>query len=81
MNNTSLVLGSALHIACADNVPNRFDVLRLLLENGADPNIIVKSEEGLLLQSVIAEYITSNVNNLSPGIIKLLLRHGAKVSV
>lgn len=79
VNNTSLVLGSALHIACADNVPNRFDVLRLLLENGADPNIIVKSEEGLLLQSVIAEYITSNVNNLSPGIIKLLLRHGAKI--
>ena len=81
VDNTSPVLGSALHIACADCVPNRFQVLRLLLENGANPNVVAKSDEGLLLQPVLAEYITSNTNNLCPDVIKLLLRHGAKVLV
>lgn len=79
VNNTSSVLGSALHIACADNVPNRCDVLKLLLENEANPNIVAKSEEGLLLQPILAEYISSNIYNLNPDVIKLLLRHGAKV--
>ena len=79
MNNTSQVLGSALHIACAENVPNRMDILRLLLENGANPNIVAKSEEGLLLLPVMGEYISSN-RDFSLDAITLLLRHGAKVT-
>lgn len=83
MNNTSLVLGSALHIACADNVANRKEIITLLLENGADPNIEAKSESGLLLKSILAEYITSNGNKegqeLDVDIIELLLRYGAQV--
>jgi len=77
------VLGSALHIACADNVANRKEIITLLLENGADANIEARSESGLLLKSVLAEYITSNGikegQELDSDIIELLLRHGAKV--
>jgi hypothetical protein len=54
-----------------------------LLENGADPNIAARSDEGLLHPSVLAEYITSNGNKdkLSHDVVDLLLRHGAQVSI
>lgn len=82
MNHTSSVLGSALHVACADHVPNRLDVVRVLLENGADPNIVAKSDEGLFLQPVLGEYVTANGQRpeFDPGVVRLLLRHGAKVT-
>jgi ankyrin repeat protein len=82
VNNTSSILGSALHVACADNIANRADIIRVLLENGANPNIAARSDEGLLHPSVLAEYITSNGNKdkLSHDVVDLLLRHGAQVS-
>ena len=79
VNSTSSILGSALHVACADNIPNRFEIIKTLLENGANPNIVARSEDGFLLQPVLGEYISSNTV-LDPKIIALLLRHGAKVS-
>ncbi|KZS11213.1 Ankyrin repeat domain-containing protein [Daphnia magna] len=81
VNNTSSILGSALHVACADNVANRADIVRLLLENGANPNIAARSDEGLPHPSVLAEYVTSNGNRdkLDHEVVDLLLRHGAQV--
>lgn len=81
MNNTSSVLGSALHVACADNVANRADIVRLLLESGADPNIEALSDNGLMLPGVLCEYITSNGHKevLDKDVVDLLLFHGAKV--
>ena len=56
--------------------------MRVLLENGANPNIAARSDEGLLHPPVLAEYITSNGNKdkLSRDVVDLLLRHGAQVS-
>lgn len=69
-------------MACADNIANRADIIRVLLENGANPNIAARSDEGLLHPSVLAEYITSNGNKdkLGHDVVDLLLRHGAQVS-
>lgn len=81
VNGTSSILGSALHVACADNVPHRAAIVRLLLEKGANPNIVARSDEGLLHPSVLGEYITSNGNkeHLDDDVVDLLLRHGAQV--
>lgn len=81
VNHTSSVLGSALHVACTDHVPNRLDIVRVLLENGADPNIVAKSDEGLLLQPVLGEYVTANGHRpeFQHDVVRLLLRHGTRV--
>ena len=83
VNNTSAILGSALHVACADNVANRSDIVRLLLESGANPNIVAKSDDGLVMPCVLSEYITSNGHKeqLNLDVIELLLRHGAQVRI
>jgi len=75
------VLGSALHVACADNVANRADIVRVLLESGADPNIEALSDNGLMLPGVLCEYITSNGHKevLDQDVVDLLLFHGARV--
>ena len=78
VNFVSSVLGSPLHVAMSDNVPNRYEIARLLLEHGSDPNIVVRSEEGLLLQPVLSEYITSN-EKPEQNIVDLLLRNSTKV--
>lgn len=71
-----------LHVACADNIPNRTAIVRLLLEKGANPNIVAKSDEGLQHPSVLAEYIASNGNKdmLDHEVVDLLIRHGAQVN-
>lgn len=66
-------------MAVADNVPNRIELLTLLLTAGADPNLVIDSDEGPPLRPVLAEYIAS-IEQPSPVVVKLLLRFGAKVS-
>nr|CAD7257178.1 unnamed protein product [Timema shepardi] len=78
VNSSSPIIGSALHVACADNIPNRLDILKLLLSSGADPNMVIESDEGPPLRPVLAEYISSN-ENPCPVVLNMLLRHGAKV--
>lgn len=82
VNNTTAVLGSTLHVACADNIANQADIVRTLLGTGADPNIVAKSDEGLAFPCVLSEYITSNghKDSLNREVIQLLLRYGAQVS-
>lgn len=54
------------------------DILSILLSRGADPNKVIESD-GITLRPVLAEYIASNVQ-LSPQVVHMLLRFGAKVS-
>ena len=80
MNATSPIIGSPLHVACADNIPNRLEILRMLLEHGADPNLVIRSEEGLSLRPVLAEYVASNASP-SVEVVALLLKYGARVVI
>lgn len=90
VNRSSPVIGSPLHVACADNIANRYEIVQLLLETGADPNVKVYGEppepldadghvvRGPQLRPVLVEYLASN-EQPSFAVIQLLLRHGARV--
>ena len=80
VNATSPIIGSPLHVACADNIPNRLEILCMLLERGADPNLVIRSDEGLSLRPVLAEYVASN-ENPSVEVVALLLKYGARVVI
>lgn len=81
MNCSSPIIGTPLHVACADNIPNRYEILQMLLEEGADPNLKVYNDENdrtSQLRPVLVEYIASN-ENPSLAVVNLLLRYGARV--
>ncbi|XP_075219041.1 ankyrin repeat and SOCS box protein 16-like [Lycorma delicatula] len=79
VNSSSPIIGTPLHVVCADNEgPNRIELLRMLLTAGADPNLVIDSDEGPPLRPVLAEYIASS-ENPCPAIVHLLLRFGARV--
>ncbi|KAK7791171.1 hypothetical protein R5R35_005380 [Gryllus longicercus] len=78
VNSSSPIIGTPLHVVCADNIPNRMELLHLLLSNGADPNLVIESDEGPPLRPVLAEYIASN-EEPCPAVVNMLLRYGAKV--
>ncbi|CAG9831042.1 unnamed protein product [Diabrotica balteata] len=81
VNCSSPIIGSPLHVACADNIPNRFEILTMLLEAGADPNLKVYSDEfdrNSQLRPVLVEYLASN-ERPSVEVVHLLLRYGARV--
>ncbi|XP_057341942.1 ankyrin repeat domain-containing protein 65-like isoform X2 [Microplitis mediator] len=80
VNESSPIIGSPLHVACADNIPNRLEILCMLLERGADPNLVIRSDEGLSLRPVLAEYVASNANP-SVEVVALLLKYGARVVI
>ncbi|EEB10237.1 conserved hypothetical protein [Pediculus humanus corporis] len=77
VNSSSPIIGTPLHVACADNIPNRMDILSILLSRGADPNKVIESD-GITLRPVLAEYIASNAE-LSSQVVHMLLKFGAKV--
>ncbi|XP_023011621.1 uncharacterized protein isoform X2 [Leptinotarsa decemlineata] len=81
VNCSSPIIGSPLHVACADNIPSRFDIITMLLKAGADPNLKVYSDEfdrNSQLRPVLVEYLASN-ENPSIAVVHLLLQYGAKV--
>ncbi|XP_014228837.1 uncharacterized protein LOC106653779 isoform X1 [Trichogramma pretiosum] len=81
VNTNSAIIGTPLHVACAESIPNRYEVLELLLERGADPNRVVASEAGgTLLRPALAEYVGANAQP-DLRVIGLLLRHGARVLI
>ena len=80
MNAHSPIIGSPLHVACSEYIENRSVLLELLLAAGADPNVVVKSEDGYFLRPVLGEYLQSNQQQLSMEVIQLLLQHGTRVS-
>ena len=79
MNAHSPIIGSPLHVACSEYIENRSVLLELLLAAGADPNVVVKSEDGYFLRPVLGEYLQSNQQQLSMEVIQLLLQHGTRV--
>ncbi|XP_037083077.1 ankyrin repeat and SOCS box protein 10-like [Pollicipes pollicipes] len=79
VNAHSPIIGSPLHVACSEYIENRSSILQLLLGAGADPNVVVKSEDGFFLRPVLGEYLTSNQQSLSIEVIQLLLQHGTRV--
>lgn len=81
MNCSSPIIGTPLHVACADNIPNRYEILQMLLEQGADPNLKVYNDEldrTSQLRPVLVEYIASN-EQPSLAVVNLLLKYGARV--
>lgn len=84
VNRSSPLIGSPLHVACADNVANRLEIMSLLLDTGADPNLKVYADDeegdgnGGQLRPVLAEYLASN-EKPTAAIVQLLLRYGARV--
>jgi len=67
-------------VVCSDYIENRTALLEMLLAAGADPNLVVKSEEGgFFLRPVLGEYLSSNQQQLSLEVIQLLLQYGIRV--
>ncbi|XP_048004165.1 ankyrin-3-like isoform X2 [Leguminivora glycinivorella] len=79
VNSSSSVIGSPLHVACSDNITNRKEIVQILLESGADPNLkVYNDEDATQLRPALAEYLASNPDP-SGEIVAMLLRHGARV--
>ncbi|KAG6454649.1 hypothetical protein O3G_MSEX008817 [Manduca sexta] len=79
VNASSSVIGSPLHVACSDNIINRKEIVKILLESGADPNMkVYSSEDATQLRPALAEYLASNVEP-NGEIVAMLLRYGARV--
>ncbi|XP_075988672.1 uncharacterized protein LOC142984767 isoform X3 [Anticarsia gemmatalis] len=79
VNASSSVIGSPLHVACSDNITNRKEIVKILLESGADPNLkVYNDEDATQLRPALAEYLASNVEP-SAEIVAMLLRYGARV--
>lgn len=79
VNASSSVIGSPLHVACSDSITNRKEIVKILLESGADPNLkVYNDEDATQLRPALAEYLASNVEP-SAEIVTLLLRYGARV--
>uniref|UniRef100_T1IPD0 SOCS box domain-containing protein n=1 Tax=Strigamia maritima TaxID=126957 RepID=T1IPD0_STRMM len=79
-NACSPLIGGPLHIACADNIPNRMEILSILLDFGADPNLYTLSDSCPELKPPLGEYIASNTNP-DPEVVSLLLKYGASIVV
>ncbi|CAH0404407.1 unnamed protein product [Chilo suppressalis] len=79
VNASSSVIGSPLHVACSDNITNRKEIVKILLEVGADPNLkVLNEDDGAQLRPALAEYLASNTEP-SADIVHLLLKYGARV--
>lgn len=83
VNVSSPLIGSPLHVACADNISNRYEIIEMLLERGADPNLKVFSGDDTTelhsqLRPVLVEYLASNAHP-SIRVVHLLIRYGARV--
>ncbi|KAK6034115.1 SOCS box [Cooperia oncophora] len=57
---------------------HQYEILRLLLEAGADPNIQHRFDDGSQLKSPFVEYFRSR-DEVDPRVVHLLLSYGAKV--
>ncbi|GAB6022717.1 hypothetical protein CHUAL_006813 [Chamberlinius hualienensis] len=78
VNASSPLIGSPLHIACTENIENQFEILQMLLDNGANPNIYTTSDAGPLLKPPLGEYANLN-SKPEVKVVELLLRYGASV--
>ncbi|KAH1011595.1 hypothetical protein HUJ04_000928 [Dendroctonus ponderosae] len=81
VNCSSPIIGSPLHVASSEGIPNRSDILKMLLQAGADPNLKVFTDEydhSSQLRPVLVEYIASN-ECPSFAVINMLIKYGSRV--
>ncbi|XP_031632129.1 ankyrin-1-like isoform X2 [Contarinia nasturtii] len=79
INRSSSIIGSPLHVACADNIPHRIEIMKMLLSYGSDPNVRIPSETGgNSLRPPLAELL-ANSDTTTVEELLLLLKHGARV--
>ncbi|CAJ0580895.1 unnamed protein product, partial [Mesorhabditis spiculigera] len=77
-NRVYTYIGSALHLACCSILKNQKEILTILLEHGADPNLEHKFGDGSVLKTPFVEYFRSR-DVVEREVISLLLGYGAKV--
>lgn len=80
MNASSPIIGSPLHMACSEGISNRLPILKLLLEKGANPNLVIIGDDGSPIKPPIGEYLSSNEEH-DVEVVNLFLKHGAEVRV
>ncbi|CAL1270207.1 unnamed protein product [Larinioides sclopetarius] len=78
INHGSSVVGSALHVAVTELMATKYDVVKFLLENGANPNAILTSGSRTVLKPPLGEYFTSS-SNPDIRIVREMLKYGAKI--
>lgn len=65
-------------MACSEGIPNRLEIIRLLLERGANPNLVIVGEDNSPIKPALGEYLASN-ENPEVEVVNLFLKHGAEV--
>ncbi|XP_055599641.1 ankyrin-1-like isoform X1 [Uranotaenia lowii] len=80
VNRSNPIIGSPLHVACADNIPNRVEIMKMLFSYGADPNMRVIGDvaTNAILRPPLAELVASNLD-VTPAELRILMRYGARV--
>nr|XP_032525784.1 ankyrin repeat and protein kinase domain-containing protein 1-like isoform X1 [Danaus plexippus plexippus] len=79
VNSSSSVIGTPLHVACSDGISQRKELVRILLESGADPNLKVYNEDdGAQLRPALAELLAGDLQPCTDTV-RLLMRYGARV--
>ena len=66
-------------MACSEGIPNRLEIIKLLLERGANPNIVIVGEDNSPIKPALGEYLASN-EEPEVEVVNLFLKHGAEVS-
>uniref|UniRef100_A0A1I7XSS1 ANK_REP_REGION domain-containing protein n=1 Tax=Heterorhabditis bacteriophora TaxID=37862 RepID=A0A1I7XSS1_HETBA len=78
-------IGSALHLAACSMLSNQFEILRMLLERGADVNLQHTFPDGSKLKSPFVEYFRSRDTTIQfllkvdAKVVHLLLSYGGRV--
>ena len=78
VNAISNIIGTPLHMACSEGVSNRSTIMQILLENKAEPNLVVYGVDGSPIKPPLAEYLCNDEPEYE--IVSLLLKYGAEVS-
>lgn len=80
VNRASPIHGSPLHVACSNRIRKRFEIMKILLAYGADPNIRVPGEPNTpeILRPPLPELLCSN-ERIAPEEVHLLLKYGVRV--
>lgn len=78
VNASSPIIGSPLHMACSEGISNRLVILKLLLEKGANPNLVILGDDGSPIKPPLGEYLSANEKH-EVEVVNLFLRHGAEV--
>ncbi|XP_054709757.1 ankyrin repeat domain-containing protein 50-like isoform X2 [Uloborus diversus] len=78
VNAASTVVGSALHLAMTEKIPNQIQVVKTLLRHGANPNAVTMSDDRSVLKPPIGEYLQC-CEHPDSKVIRELLKYGARI--